>query len=305
MKILLTGASSFTGIHLARALAHAGHEVVAPLRGALGSDSESMRGVRTQLLPTVARVVEECAFGSDRFLALVREGGWDVLCHHAAQVGDYRALDFDVAGAVAANTHRLRQVLTALGEHVGIVATGSFFEQDEGAGSEPHRAFSGYGLSKGLTWQVIRHWATVLGRPYGKFTIPHPFGPMEEPRFSAYLTRTWKEGKIAEVRTPLYVRDNIHVGLLASVYPGFVARVAAGASGVRFNPSGYVETQGAFAERFAREMRARSSLACEVRLARQTEFGEPMVRINTEPAAPPGWDDSAEWNACAAAYGLG
>jgi nucleoside-diphosphate-sugar epimerase len=305
MKVLLTGASSFTGLHFAHALSAAGHEVVAPLRAPLSAYAAGVRARRVQALPEVARIVEDCPFGSDRFIALAGEGGFDLLCHHAAEVGDYRSPNFDVTAAVAANTHRLREVLSALGGHAGILATGSVFEQEEGAGTAPLAAFSPYGLSKGLTWQVVRHWAQVMGRPHGKFTIPNPFGPSEEPRFCAYVVRTWKEGKAAEVRTPLYVRDNIHVGLLAQAYAGFAVRVAGGAQGARLNPSGYVESQGAFAERFAREMRARSSLSCEVRLAVQAEFGEPMVRINTDPAAPPGWDDTGAWNACAAAYGLG
>jgi nucleoside-diphosphate-sugar epimerase len=305
MKVLLTGASSFTGLHFARALAAAGHEVVAPLRAPLAAYADGVRAARVKALPEVARIVEDCPFGSDRLLALAREGGFNLLCHHAAEVGDYRSPDFDVTRAVAANTHRLREVLLALGGHAGILATGSVFEQEEGAGTAPLVAFSPYGLSKGLTYQVVQHWARAMGRPHGKFTIPNPFGPFEEPRFCAYLVRTWKEGKAAEVRTPLYVRDNIHVSLLAEAYAGFAARVAAGAEEARLNPSGYVESQGAFAERFARAMRARSSLACEVRLAVQTEFSEPLVRINTDPVAPPGWDDAAAWNTCAAAYGLG
>jgi hypothetical protein len=45
--------------------------------------------------------------------------------------------------------------------------------------------------------------------------IANPFGPLEEPRFCAYLVKTWAAGQVPEVRTPLYVRDNIHVSLLA------------------------------------------------------------------------------------------
>ena len=53
--------------------------------------------------------------------------------------------------------------------------------------------------------------------------------------------RNWREGKPAEVKTPDYLRDNIHVDLLAAVYARFVQprqRIEAGC--VKINPSGYV-----------------------------------------------------------------
>ena len=74
-----------------------------------------------------------CAFGDDDFLALTK-GSFDVLCHHGAEVGDYRSPDFDPYRAVAANLCRLPQVLRALKDRgcVRLVLTGSVFEANEG-----------------------------------------------------------------------------------------------------------------------------------------------------------------------------
>jgi len=52
----------------------------------------------------------------------------------------------------------------------------------------------------------------------------------------------------AEVRTPNYLRDNIHVDLLALAYADFVKRTVTSGRSDRFGPIGYVETQGAFTE---------------------------------------------------------
>ncbi len=52
-----------------------------------------------------------CAFGDEAFLELVGAATFDALCHHAAEVGDYRSPDFDVTGAVAANTLNFREVM--------------------------------------------------------------------------------------------------------------------------------------------------------------------------------------------------
>ena len=300
MKILLTGASSFTGFHFARALAAAGHTVTAPLLGTNGSYVEGVRARRVNELGSVANIVWDCAFGSERFIALAESGPWDLLCHHAAMVGDYRGTDFDIPGALAANTLNLSNVLRALKPQGlrGTILTGSVFEQREGAGTMPLRAFSPYGLSKGLTAEVVAHRCAEAGVAYGKFVIPNPFGPYEEPRFCAYLQRTWAAGKTAEVRTPRYVRDNIHVDLLAACYVAMAGMAADGAIPARLAPSGYVESQGHFAERYARAFARRTGRDCSVALGVQTDFSEPMVRINTDLASliVPSWDGETAWD---------
>jgi UDP-glucose 4-epimerase len=302
MKILFTGASSFTGYWFVKALAEAGHEVVCPLRGAPGR-YDGIRKLRVEKLQSCCRLVPDTALGTEAFFDLVCGGGWwDLLCHHATEATNYRNPDFDVQRALQSNTMNLRAILGALKADglKGVVLTGSVFENDEGAGEEPLRAFSGYGLSKGLTWQVFRYYCGEARVPLGKFVIPNPFGPFEELRFTAYLMRSWKEGKSAGVRTPDYVRDNIHVDLLAAAYAKFAGQVMETKAALsRLNPSGYIETQGEFAQRIAREVRQRLGWECKLELARQEDFSEPLRRVNTDPAVTlfPAWNESAAWDA--------
>ena len=305
MKVLLTGASSFTGYWFAEALLRAGHHLVTPLRGGLESGSDKRRTERLRRLKGKAELIPDCAFGSPRFLDLIGGRDFDVLCHHASEVGDYRNPDFDVAGALGCNTLNLRAVLNSMCKRglQGVVLTGSFFEHNEGAGSQPLAALSAYGVSKGLTADVVRHRCHEIDMRYGKFVIPHPFGPLEQPRLGAYLAKTWRSGGVAQIGTPAYVRDNIHVSLLAASYARFVNETASAPVQRKLNPSGYVETQGAFIERLAREVGARLGMECQVQLMTQTEFPEPLVRINTEPAAhcaqdwsePQAWEEYAQW----------
>ena len=93
---------------------------------------------------------------------------------------------------------------------------------ERGAGSKPLRAFNAYGLSKGLTAAAAESYADRERFTFEKFVIPNPFGPYEEPRFTSYLMKTWLAGETARVQTPRYVRDNIHVSLLAKAYAAFV-----------------------------------------------------------------------------------
>lgn len=306
MRILLTGASSFTGYWFVRELVNAGHEVMSTFtRGAL-EEYEGLRHYRVARLTELCDSTFSCQFGDDRFLGQIQRFRPDVLCHHAADATNYKSPDFDYTHALGRNTFNLPQVLQQLKavDCSRVVLTGTFFEEGEGAGSEPMLSFSSYGLSKALTDRVFRHFAQKIGISLAKFVIPNPFGPLEEPRFTAYLMQRWSEREVAHVRTPAYVRDNIHVSLLSKAYRAFVEGVAAEVGFMKTNPSGYIESQGAFAERFAHEMRKRHPWPCELVLAEQQAFDEPLVRMNTTTlnGAVLGWDEEGAWDEIAEYY---
>ncbi len=85
------------------------------------------------------------------------------------------------------------------------------------------------------------------------------------------------------MRTPRYVRNNIPVSLLAKPYADLAVEVVKARRSARRDPSFYIETQGEFAERLAREMRQRVAALSPVKIGVQTDFSEPLVRINTDP----------------------
>jgi UDP-glucose 4-epimerase len=308
MKILFTGGSSFTGYWFIRELARAGHDVVATFRKRAEEYTDEPRRARVALVLQHCRGVFQCSFGDPQFLDLAGRESWDLFCHHAADVTDYRSPNFDPVSALGSNTRNIAAVLESLkgkGQaRPRILVTGSVFENDEAAGSEGLPAFSPYGLSKGFTYQSFRYYAARAGLTLGKFVIPNPFGPFEDPRFTAYLMKTWFVGQIAAVNTPAYVRDNIHVSLLAKVYAKFAADFPDRPGFFHSHPSGYPESQGAFALRYASEMRPRLGLPCEVDLKRQVDFPEPRVRINTDliDGQSLHWDESLAWDEIAEYY---
>lgn len=303
-RVLLTGASSFTGLWIAEALAAAGHQVTAPLRRERG-DYSGLRRERVERLAATTEVVFDAPFASPRFLDLVR-GGFDLLAHHAADIPNYRAADYDVAEGVARNIAGAEAVFDALASSGGAaaIATGTTFEAGEGGGGPGDVAVSPYGLSKTLTNEALRNFARWRGLHFGKFVIAAPFGPLEEGRFAWSLFQSWFAGRPGQVRTPRYVRDNIPTPLLGRAYAALAERLLADAAPKEAfgRPAGFIGTQEAFARRLAVEMAPRLHLACEVEALPQPELAEPEVRVNSEPWLMADWDAGAFFDDYASYY---
>ncbi len=308
MKILFTGASSFTGFWFVNELIKSGHQVYTTYTKSDANEYEGIRKERIEKLSKLSEQIFSCEFGSSKFCELINsENNWDVLCHHAADVTNYKSLEFDFVNALKKNTSNISKVMESLlnKDCRNIILTGSVFEEGEGEGSDNLKAFSPYGLSKGLTFNVFKYYSQLHKIKLGKFIIPNPFGPYEDPRFTTYLMKTWFKNEAASVNTPEYVRDNIHVNLLAKVYNYFLVQLMGSNNELlKINPSGYAETQGEFAKRFAAEMRKRTNLACGLELKSQTEFPEPKVRINNENTSSliKDWNEEIAWNELADYY---
>ena len=301
MRVLLTGVSSFTGLWFARALHAAGHEVIAPLRAATYDDP--LRRARIDEAAKVATLVPSAPFGSEAFLSLLTTGGpFDALLHHAAEAANHKSPDFDVEGAVAANTFNADRTLRAA-RNAGVkrlVLTGSAFEAGEGQGSEPLVAFSPYGLSKTLTARAFALSAGEAGLDLVKFVIPNPFGPYEGQTFQRFVITAWREGRAVNVSHPLYVRDNVPVDLLSLAY----VRAAEGKAGRHVSPSFYAGLTGDFFQRMAAEIAPRTGWACALTLSDSQRFDEPESRINRQPldASALGWSESGFWDGYAGYY---
>ena len=300
MRILFTGASSFTGFWFVKSLAERGHQLSATFRHASAGAYRETRGARVSRIIDLCEPLFACAFGDDQFIEHIRSGSYDLVCHHAADVTDYKSLDFKIEAAVAKNTFRSMEVIEAISESGcgKLLITGSVFERDEGDGDRPLISISPYGESKAQTADIFKRQAEAAGITLGKFVIPNPYGPYEEARFTSFLVGQWMAGKTAQITMPDYVRDNIAVSLLAKAYAEFAVRVAgtitnadaAGVAGeapesgsfIKQNPSGYVADQGKFSAEFARQLEPRLGIPCRFELLEQKDFSQPLRRFNTD-----------------------
>lgn len=300
MRVLLTGASSFTGCWFAEALTASGAEVVVTCRRPVASYEGLARLRLDKALGSGCRPVEGAAFGDPAFLdAMLALGPFDLLCHHGADVGDLRRPDYDPIAALSANTRGAAEVVRRLAASGGrgLVVTGSVFEADEGGGDGA--AVNAYGLAKTLTWQTLRYHALRQGLGLGRFVVPHPFGPLEKPGFTSSLLRAWLEGRAALVRRPELVRDLVHVDMLAVAFVALCRDVLGRGGLQRSAPTGLVGKLLDIAQVFARELRNRLDCPCEIEAGSDPlPHDEPTLRINAGPRADliAGWPSSRSWD---------
>ena len=305
LRVLFTGASSFSGYWFCKTLAEAGHEVTATFtRDSVEAYPEAgFAQARVKMVQEFVRPVWGARMGNDVFFAALENDGWDLVCLHGAYVANHKAADFPELEAVAANTAGIQRMVEYLANNgkTPILWTGTYFEAGEGQGTEPLRNFSPYALSKQLSWEYARFYAEQAGLPISKFVMPNPFGPWEGKGFTSYLARTWLRGNVASVKTPDYIRDNCPVDLLALAYADFVRQIATNKQSDCLSPGAYQETQGMFAERFSRELSSRWERSCPLNALEQQDFPEPLHRTNkTEIGTTQNsWDESAFWDQAA------
>lgn len=293
MRILITGPTSFTGAFFIEALAQAGHEVHATSTQSLSSytDVRRLRAIKSE---TYAVLHQGIQFGDDRFLQLVRTERFDVYCHHGAWTKDYRGMNYDFETAFVSNTRSIDQVCRLLSDNgcQKIIVSSSIFER-----ARP--LFSPYGLIKKLTTETVEFYGNQFGLHVSKFVIPNPFGPLDNAKLIDYLGREWQAMRTPCIQTPLYVRDNIPVDLLALGFADWVEKCSDTVGTSECRPSGYVSTMADFVERVAVAFRTRLNLECAVDMAEQTDVSQPMTLVNDMPLQDrfPDWNENAFWDA--------
>ncbi len=286
MKVLITGASSFTGYHFIKSLADSGAEVYATHTLSL----DQYEGLKLQRLKELISLKSvnllRIKFGTSDFISEIKRIAPDILCVHGAYVSNYKSLDFDINLSIEQNCHQLLSVFKALKEVKtrALIYTGSVFEGGEGVGSIPSQHFSPYGLSKSITGQILKYYCFLNEIRFGKFVIPNPFGIFEEKRFVNYLVSNWFNNKIPVVNTPLYIRDNIPVNLLSAYYTSFLNKIILDSAQIntdlKLAPTGIIGTNQSFADKVSFEFSKRLNKVFKVEYLSQVDFSEPLFRVN-------------------------
>jgi len=220
-RALVTGGAGFIGSHVAEALLAAGHDVVIV---------DDLSTGRRENVPRAARF--ECLdVRSPEAAALVREGGFDVLCHLAAQIDVRLSVSDPVADssrnilgslnlleAARHASRRPRVVFTSTGG-----AVYGDFAVPPSAEEEPKDPESPYGIAKlGVEYYLAYH-ARVHGLETVALRLANVYGPRQDPHGEAGVVpifcRRLLDGRPLTVfGTGEQTRDFVYVGDVATAH---------------------------------------------------------------------------------------
>ncbi len=217
MKVLVTGGAGFIGSNVADALLERGHEVVV---------LDDLSSGKTENVPAAAKLVK----GDIRSAAaaeLVRSGGFDAVCHHAAQIDVRKSvadprLDADVNLLGMLN---LLEASVAGGVKRFLFASSGgacYGEQDVFPAPETHptRPVSPYGVSKAAGELYLGYYATEKKLSYCALRYANVYGPRQDPHGEAGVVAIFSGRALAGTPCTIFgdgkqTRDYVFVGDVA------------------------------------------------------------------------------------------
>ncbi len=284
-KVLITGLTSFTGSHIGKAFCDAGWHVVGTFTQTLDVyQANPLLSARMQH-SGAKDWIENASFGSPSMLDAISHYSPEIFVNHGASIKGYRLPNFDHLASVQNATANATGVMNALKQNgcKRFIHSGSIFEGGEGSGNgydEQNDAMSIYGVSKSLSWDILRFYSAQVKLPVTKVVIPNPVGEMENPdRLFPRFAQSWLANKKPSLRTPSLVRDNIPANWLANVY--VKAAQDNSSLAVIHRPSGFKMTNEEFLNKFLKELKNAGGPAHLFDVQNQ-DTGEALKRINGE-----------------------
>jgi nucleoside-diphosphate-sugar epimerase len=186
VTVIVTGASSFVGHHLARHWAQRGHRVVATL----GRPRARYEGIEAQRLAAIAPFVEFHPLDLREprtIVALLDRTAPALWIHHAGHAANYASPDYDLDAGHAVNVAPLAVLYPALARtRCGVILTGSSAEYAaEDRGNRETDAClpdTPYGLSKLTATLRARQLAGLHEVSTRVARLYVPFGALDNPQ---------------------------------------------------------------------------------------------------------------------------
>jgi UDP-glucose 4-epimerase len=229
MKILVTGGAGFIGSHIVDGMLDEGHQV---------SVVDNLSTGREENLNRRASFTRADIREAEQVERLFRDGRFDVLCHHAAQMDVRRSVADPVEDASinllgfltlmeACLRHGVRRVIFA-SSGGAIYGEQDFFPADE---NHPTRPISPYGVAKLATEQYLFYYGSVHGIESIALRYANVYGPRQNPQGEAGVVAIFTHrmlrgeqplinGDGKQTRDYVYVQDVVRANLLGLKFPG-------------------------------------------------------------------------------------
>lgn len=220
---IVTGISSFVGMHLARRFAREGFRVVGTISKPRPA-YDGMRAARLRELDGVVTFVELDIADAEAVAAAVEKFSPSLWLHHAGYTTAYTSNDYDSAKGFAANVAPLTHIYRSLaGRDCGVLLTGSSAEYSasDRANREDDACFpdSPYGLSKLAGTLRARQLSTQFNVPTRVARIYIPCGTFDGPeKLLAQVVDGLRRNATVELSACTQARDFLGVSDLCDAY---------------------------------------------------------------------------------------
>ena len=224
-KVVITGASSFIGYHLAQQFAGAGYDVT----GTITRPLEDYRDIQRERLAEIVRSGSTLApvdiTDAPALDILIQEIQPSIWIHHAGWAEHYGSLDYDLTRAEVVNVAPLESLYRSLKANgcQGVIVTGSSAEYSDSdlACSESDACYPAmpYGLSKLAETIRAGQLAKIYNLPTRVARVFIPYGPLDAPGklLSSVVKSLGNHEKIG-LSPCTQKRDFLHVHDLAAGY---------------------------------------------------------------------------------------
>jgi UDP-glucose 4-epimerase len=246
----LSGASSFTGIWIAREFASRGWQVHGLLSQSGASKYEGLKKVRLDQLMSTAQVHFGVRAEDETMTSWISKNRPEIWIHHHHFMDNFRGADYDEKKAFETGVRPLESLVKALKSSgcKGIIFSGSYFEPGEGGAASAEVVRTPYARSKKLVWEELAKLCKTHHLPLSKIVIPNPIGPFEnEDRVIPILIKRSIDGSALQLFAPDSLSDNLPIWSLAHVYADIAEGLLKGEEKI-VRPSGWVATAKDFVE---------------------------------------------------------
>ncbi len=237
MKILITGGAGFIGSNIADALFARGHQVHVL--------DDLSTGFPENISPGIT--LHKLDIRSEEAGKLVAEGGYDILCHHAAQMDVRRSVrepEFDADVNIKGTLNLLEAAVKGKVKRVVYASTGGAVYGEPRyipvREDHPINPICHYGISKHTVEHYLFLYRYLYGLDYTVLRYPNVYGPRQNPYgeagVTAIFTVKYLRGEVPVINGDgQQLRDYVHVGDIARANIAAMDLSNKGASGGIFN----------------------------------------------------------------------
>lgn len=237
MRILITGGAGFIGSNIADALVVEGHTVHVM--------DDLSTGFKRNVSPEIT--FHRLDIRSPEAASLIERGGYDIVCHHAAQMDVRRSVrepQFDADVNIKGTLNILEAAVKGRVKRVVYASTGGavYGEPEYLPVKEDHpiNPICHYGVSKHTVEHYLFLYRKLYGLDYTVLRYPNVYGPRQNPYgeagVTAIFTVKYLKGEAPVINGDgMQLRDYVHVSDIARANIAAMDLDSAGASGGVFN----------------------------------------------------------------------